>query len=35
MKDLILWTLAMFLLILGPAIVELIFRSGLSPLFLN
>lgn len=35
MKDLILWTLAMLLLILGPAIIELIFRSGLGPLFLN
>ena len=35
MKDLILWTLAMFLLVLGPAIVELIFRSSLGPLFLN
>ena len=35
MKDLILWTLAMLLLVLGPAIVELIFRSGLDQLFLN
>ena len=35
MKDLILWTLAMLLLVLGPVIIELIFRSSLGPLFLN